>query len=348
MMGAVLTRMLLTVGLVTTPPPVNQPAWELIRMHDHGGCDSMSAVVPLSRSDVWVFGQSEPIDDECAGTARPVAQHWDGRAWRAAELPGRHYGAIGSAGASSSDNVWAFTTSDTGESAALRYDGRRWTDAGRSAMGPRPNLSRGLVLGRHHVWAFGSDGHSASWFWNGRTWQRRAPRDVVRTSAVSQKDVWAIGCCQVTHFDGRAWKKAGFPAGRDKGTVSLTGILAVAKNDVWVFGDRDEKVFAAHFDGRAWSPVEVPAPAAPAWRLGDAVADGRGGIRVIADPPDDTSSRVLSRSAAGQWSVSTPQVAGKVIKLWDLALVPGTTEVWAAGTVRQSESDSTSAVFALR
>ena len=46
-MSAVLTRMLLAIGLIAVPPPVNQPVWELIRMHNYGGCDAMSAVVPL-------------------------------------------------------------------------------------------------------------------------------------------------------------------------------------------------------------------------------------------------------------------------------------------------------------
>jgi hypothetical protein len=279
------------------------------------------------------------------------------------------YGAIGSAGASSPGNVWVFTTSDTGESDALRFDGRRWTNTGRSTLGASPGLTNGLVLGRHHVWAFGDDGRDRSWFWDGHTWHkrapghRRAPKDIRRTSAVSQKDVWAIDGCDAAHFDGKAWKKAALggaiPPSTGESDTCLTGVLAVAKDDVWVSGEisegdaADGRVVAAHFDGRTWSRVDVPLPAATApprqpWRLGDAVPDGRGGIRMIAYPPDDTTSRVLSRSAAGQWSVSVPQVDGKVIDLWDLALIPGTTEVWAAGTVRQSETDSTSAIFALK
>ncbi|WP_214412058.1 hypothetical protein [Sphaerisporangium fuscum] len=357
-------RMLLAVGLIAAPsPPAGQPGWEPVRMHSYGGCDSMTDIVPLSRTNVWVFGRTEPVDDECAGTAHPVAQHWDGRAWRTVGLPGRIYGEVGSAGASSPDNLWAFTASDTGESHALRFDGRRWMDAGRPAMGSRPNLSNGMVLGRHHVWAFGDSG---GWFWNGRTWRHsRLPLTPVKTSVVSQKDVWAISCCAVAHFDGQVWRKvplgAAIPAGTGDWSTSLTGVLAIAKDDVWVFGNRSEtnagngrdQVVAAHYDGHTWSPVEVPLPApagtsADPWRLGDAVPDGRGGIRVIANPPGNAASRVLSRTAAGQWSTSIPQVAGKAVDLWDLALIPGTREVWAAGGVRQSERDSTSVVLALR
>ncbi|MFI6317457.1 hypothetical protein ACIBG8_08050 [Nonomuraea sp. NPDC050556] len=332
-----LIRMAMATVLTLLPPPPAPADWEVIRLHDYGGCDSMLTLVPLSRSDVWAFGQTDPIDDECAGGGvHPVAQHWDGRAWKTARLPGPIYGTATSGGASAPGDVWAFTSSDTGEAHALRFDGSRWRDT--TAPGMR-GFDQGLVLGRHHVWTFGS----GTWFWNGHRWRRAtAPFVPTQLSAASQTDVWAVDAERVMRFNGTTWRRVRPGSAVPKAT-SLTGVLAISAKDVWIFG---EPAVAAHFDGSAWTSVPVPLPYR-GWTLGQAVADGAGGIRLLAHPENGTSV-VLSRSASGQWTTSAPRVAGNKVDLWGLARIPGTKEIWAVGSVWRTEDDHTSAVFRLK
>jgi hypothetical protein len=347
-----LSRVILSVVMAAGPVPTGPPVWQAIRVHDYGGCDSMSRIVALDRDDVWVFGQSEPIDAECEDHAGPVAQHWDGSKWRTARLPGRIYGNISTAGASSADDVWAFTINDIGTFYALHFDGTRWKDTRRS------DVPSGMVLGRHHVWGFGT----RTWLWDGYAWR---PRKRVRAipyefSVVSGTDAWGITRWDtLSHFDGSSWKKVALgkaiPADTGNWRHELSGVLGVSEKDVWVFGQRTEDnvanggdhPLAAHFDGRAWSPVALPN--LPGWHLGRAASDGAGGIRVIADPPgDDSWTSILSRSATGAWSVGTPRSGGKTAELEDLVRIPGTKEMWAAGSVQESDLKTTSAVFALR
>ncbi|MEV4115110.1 hypothetical protein [Nonomuraea sp. NPDC049695] len=347
-----LSKVLLSLLVAAGPVPADPPSWQPIRIHDYGGCDAMTHIVAVSHDDVWAFGHTDAVDDECGdGGAHPVAQHWDGSAWRTARLPGHIYGNVSAVGASSSADVWAFTSNDVGTYYALHFDGTRWKDTGQR------DISGAVVLGRHHVWGYGT----RTKFWNGYAWRtvspvRPAPYVV---SVVSGADAWGItGPDTLSHFDGRSWKKvalgSAMPADTDHRLLELTDVLAVSENDVWLFAERlpDDLPeqgaipLAAHFDGRAWSRVALPE--LRVWRLRAAASDGAGGIHVIADRPgEDVSSAILSRSAAGRWSVRTPQAGGKRVELRDLVRIPGTKEVWAVGAVREGEMNTSSAVFAL-
>ena len=60
----------------------------------------------------------------------------------------------------------------------------------------------------------------------------------------------------VEHWDGSAWS---IVLGPDLETYSsLTGVVAVAPNDVWAVGDSATHVLVEHWDGGAWSVVPSP------------------------------------------------------------------------------------------
>jgi hypothetical protein len=92
-------------------------------------------------------------------------------------------------------------------------------------------------------------------------------------AAISANDVWTVGSAAVPgpkgsetnygmteHWDGTSWSIIPDVSPYD---TQLTGVAAVATNDVWVVGQVDYpayKAFIEHWNGTAWSKVANPAP----------------------------------------------------------------------------------------
>ena len=85
-------------------------------------------------------------------------------------------------------------------------------------------------------------------------------------AAISSTDVWAVGDSAeefakatpvIVHWDGRRLRSySGFkPSGRNG---ILTGIAAVASDDVWAVGWDVKGPVVLHWDGRAWKRVTTP------------------------------------------------------------------------------------------
>ena len=152
--------------------------------------------------------------------------------------------------------------------------------------------------------------------------------------------MWAIGSASapqdsIAHFTGR-WKTVRATA---LSGLQFSAITAVSRQDVWAVGTVQTNSFRprlVHMTSRGWSRVRVP------W-LVDPISiapDGRGGILITAD--NSSGLWVLHRLATGSWSrikiESTPV-------LLRIALIPGTTSLWGAGSVR-SKSVADAAVWA--
>lgn len=215
-------------------------------------------------TDAWSVG----IDD--VTFRRPLAEHWDGRRWRAVRVPqppGRQAWFHGVFQLTPTD-VWAVGESSNADSQTEgertlieHYDGSAWT------IVPSPNPAHGTrsanILtsvsgtGPEDIWAAGYDFDPATEtieflleHWDGSSWTASpSPTppgglDVAwGITAISPDDVWAVGdsALQVTraaHWDGNAWTIVPTPSLHDgiNPTNLLTGATAISSNDVWASG----------------------------------------------------------------------------------------------------------------
>jgi hypothetical protein len=123
-----------------------------------------------------------------------------------------------------------------------------------------------VVTGRRRVWVFGGTnpgGLSApvAEVWTGHGWRRsRLPAGlsgfISAVSAPSAADMWAISGygCYLLHWNGTRWSVAR----RWNQQGELSGVTAVGRRDVWVFGTSAAGVRSIgtwHFTGGAWAAV---------------------------------------------------------------------------------------------
>lgn len=128
-------------------------------------------------------------------------------------------------------------------------------------------------------------------------------------------------------YNGTAWRQATGSALRG---AQFSDILALARGNVWVSASRylahRNLPLLAHLNGTRWSRVQLP------WRVdpGAMAPDGRGGLWIAAEDMSGSQSWALHLSRTGRWSRSLLTSTGPVP---DLALIPGTGSLWAAGAM---------------
>jgi len=213
-------------------------------------------VSALASGDVWgVGGWARPAALE----GGPLVAHWDGNEWTATDLPtsdrpegkgAHHYDALYGVDAVSGSDVWAVG----------------------AAFDVPVTFSRTLV----EHW----DGAS----WTAVTSPNVAPTDpsgsldnsLAAVAAIAPDDVWAVGTYEehglvldapssnrplAMHWDGSSWRIVSIP---DVGQGELTGIAAVASDDVWAVGSSwrtgigRRTPLLLHWDGRTWMEVDTP------------------------------------------------------------------------------------------
>jgi hypothetical protein len=149
-----------------------------------------------------------------------------------------------------------------------------------------------VAVSANDVWAVGSAFDDARALdrpliehWNGAAWKRVSTPDVGRgfaaltgVAAVGPNDVWAVGSfvkqrfgsehSLILHWDGSAWTQVASPLRAQ--WDGLTGVAAVASDDVWAAGNGYRGAFILHFDGTTWAK----APGSDAAWLEDIVAVG--------------------------------------------------------------------------
>ncbi len=150
-----------------------------------GSSSDLSAVVALSRSDVWAVGG---YTERRAGGARFLAEHWDGTKWSIINSPtppgydgsGSVFQAVDSV---SDDDIWAVGTSASWNLAIAQamvehWDGTSWTQATITAPGQALGSSLTAVSfdGPDSGWAVGFHQFNRgrhvplTEHWNGSSW----------------------------------------------------------------------------------------------------------------------------------------------------------------------------------
>jgi hypothetical protein len=232
--GVLLSLRLLAPGLAEAQ---TQTAWTVVPSPNQGsGNNELHGVASVSATDVWAVGEA----DNSLGNNEPLILHWDGAAWSIVPSPttGIIVGNFFGVAAATTNDVWAVGSF-------------------------LPTKGSGQALIEH---------------WNGRTWRVAKAPSVAGSSldaaaAVSANDVWAVGNVTnasgveqtfIEHWNGKQWSVVASPSPGAQ-TNFLSGVAAVATNDVWAVGSFINasgafQTVALHWDGTAWSIVPSPSP----------------------------------------------------------------------------------------
>ena len=149
------------------------------------------------------------------------------------------------------------------------------------------------AVSSNDVWAVGSalavNDSTLAAHWNGHTWQAAPPLaasgipDFEAVSAVSTDDVWAVGTALgvndstlAAHWNGHTWQVVTTPClngakiivqenACHQSSNQLTGVTAVATNNVWASGYETENSdfhvpYVLHWNGKTWSLIKTPNP----------------------------------------------------------------------------------------
>jgi hypothetical protein len=277
-------------------------------------CASVNGAAGRSPADIWAVGSTNSARD-------PHVRHWNGSTWSAgsgAVLPvppsgGRRLRTTGLnavAVVPGSSDVWAVGRaqfSDFSRHTLIeRWNpGAGWqlvngpTGAGSALNGISP-------LGASDVWAVGSAGSGATLatHWNGSGWSTvpTASPSAINTlnavTAIAPNDVWAVGSqiksttdgvsqyrTLVEHYNGTSWTTVPSP-NSGTGSNELTGVAALAPNNVWAVGYRLDtsgdipvaKTLVMRWTGTGWSVVQSPSAGTGDNLLAGAVAAGTGNV----------------------------------------------------------------------
>jgi hypothetical protein len=171
--------------------------------------------------------------------------------------------------------------------------------------------------------------------WDGTAWsivpspnEGDDHNEIVRVSAISPTDVWAVGYyvsvigvaqTLTEHWDGSAWQIVPSANTTDLQDNELASVEAVASNDVWAVGYASDETgrtntLIEHWDGTAWSIVASPNLGAhdnelvdlaaisstDVWAVGYYLSDtGNGNVRTLALHWDGSAWSVVSTPAVG-------------------------------------------------
>jgi hypothetical protein len=321
----------LVVGAALPAQAASSPGWRRSASVRFGAASTNSeflAVAPLSSKVAWAIGGINDV----AQTGKPAAYHWTGKAWRPSALPTGLKGVLTAISAPSAKDVWALSNPG---GYILHYNGSRWSTASKRFTPLVAQITGITAFSPSNVWVFGGSGAIpgvGTWRYNGKTWQQDKTATnlgIESASALSAANMWAIGSVMVGgdsifHYTG-AWHQAKASA---LSGLHFTDIQALSATNVWATANNGAaKWYLVHMTRRGWSRITVPG-ATDVFRL---ASDGHGGIWLTAQISPSTAW-VLHRSAAGHWIRTLLTSSGSAS---GIARIPGTTSMWATGSVRR-------------
>jgi hypothetical protein len=270
--------------------------------------------------------------------------------------------------ASSSTNVWVFGTipAPTGSFNYLHFNGKSWTTGklpGTSVL----EVSAVIAVGKSSAWVLGGkEKVSGTTFtgvpyaaeFNGHSWSAKSvPGSGVigAASAVSAGNIWAVTGASallgnflgskpsVVHWNGASWRAVAQPKKLPVG-ATLSAVSAGPKNTVWIAGNAANSTgattaqFVDKLTGSVWAaaPIDLRDSAANGTCLpASLVPDGHGGLWALGLCLTSSGNSDLWHFIGGKSSApAKPKFGGSYASLMQLARVPGTDSVWAAGQVQ--------------
>jgi hypothetical protein len=277
---------------------------------------------------------------------------------------GHHYGrALFGVDATAARDAWAVGLTPGEQAAIWHWNGSDWTRSRHPGSASSSVFRDVTARTIDDVWAVGHEdlpsGLSVTYaqHWNGKRWRVVATdpglpiSDANAVDALSADDAWLVGDGQETasgylialteHWDGTEWSLVpGARTGRGC-DVSLSGLSAVATNDVWAVGsevcDGGPEALVEHWNGRHWSKVDVSTPrGADFVQLQDIVTIARDDIwaaGTFARQSGPGRNLVLHWNGI-KWSVVPAPDPGAAECSHGVLGISGsrTNDVWAAGT----------------
>ena len=196
--------------------------------------NELLGVTAVSENDIWAVGWAQDPNGP-SYVRRSLIQHFDGNLWSIVAGPNSLNDTLSelhSVSAASANDVWAVGASHnvSGPTRTLieHWDGTQWS------IVPSPNPDSQLnelhgvtALSARNAWAVGYRGGT----------KNETPLETL-----------------ILHWDGSGWRQLPSPniAG---GVNQLSGITAIAANDIWAVGSAAGAPLSIHWDGNAWSVV---------------------------------------------------------------------------------------------
>jgi hypothetical protein len=276
--------------------------------------------------------------------------------------------------ASSSTNAWVFGEipfAAAGDS-YLRLNGKTWSTGtlpDTKASGGVVAITAAVAVSSSEVWVFGGRVKPSSAQesyvpyaaeFNGHSWSVKSvpgTGEVSAASAVSARNIWAVtgitaldgtgsSSAKLLHWNGTSWLAAAsqptkLPAGAD-----LSAVLAQSNGDVWIAGsvptssNGTKTQFTDKLTGSKWAsaPTDLKSSASSQPFQPVSIAPDGSGLWALGVDVTNGSSK-LWHFSGGAWSSATsPKFGGTQATLLQLAAVPGTSSVWAAGEVEVNKT----------
>ncbi len=299
-------------------------SWSLVPTPDFPLDAPLQGVTAIASNDVWAVGfQTDPATLNSSN----VILHWDGTTWTTVPSPnpgGNSVDHLFDVKAVGPNDVWAVGEywDRTGKQLGtiLHWNGVSWTVVPNNC-GPLFGIT---VIGANDIWAVGY----GSCHYDGTTWTSipipsSGGADTLQdVSAVSSNDVWAVGasvfcngfdCDSISyaiHWNGTNWVLTNPPG------VSLSGVQALASNNVYAVGTYSVGTLITRWTGRNWKTVPSPDPetggalneitATPGklWSVGSFFTDDFDLRTLVVDTPSATQGTVTGNVGVSGATVS--------------------------------------------
>ncbi len=332
LLGCVLPLVVLLLATASDGAAVSR--W---RVHQETGKFLVDLIETVGRGDTWFFGERLGVD-------WPASFHWDGRRIREVPLPRGIKGIIHDVDFVSADEGWAVGSWYIGEVLfVLRWDGKAWKVVRRESETdgfPQVKALGGgaaLVTG---VSESEDENTEVHWKFDGRTWTEEESElvlsDFSRQYALGSRPAGQ----ELLRWNGKVWTRVPvdvLPESIKGHEVALGELEDGPTGEIWMTveqytSDESAATHLLHWNGGYWSRELVPLPSVHS-HVSLISSDGRGGLwlsghsgGLLWDENPPGSPFLYHRLPSGQWeAVATNKT------FYDMALVPGTTSLWAAG-----------------
>jgi hypothetical protein len=355
--AAPLAATALALGAAAAPTQASAgTGWSVAEVYGPAsGYPTFQAVAASGPSAAWVSGDS--VGDL-------VIYQWNGKSWSKLTVPASfEVAGSGTAndpviGASSANNMWTFpnvSTSVTEQYALQRHDGK-WKIF---KLGSTAGVEGTAVFSPSDVWAFGmNDVSTASGYgtpyvrrYNGQAWKSASmPGDALGVSPLSATDIWAWGPTTKTlglstpdvvamHWNGASWSTLAVPTYTLSGQPAIVQqLVAIAPSNLWAVEGlpvnrgtgqpEGPGLILANWNGHKWRLVVTDTSDTG---QGGLVSDGHGGVWLQAVNAASGLDEFLHYSDGSLAAVPEPTaLTGLTTGVSDIALVPGTTSLWAS------------------
>lgn len=289
----------------------------------------LGGIVSTGKTSGYVFegefGSSYPAAYERTGTTT----------WKKVPFPGERGEAVGTAGATSPADVWAFSGLANGRSRVFELVKGKWTVVKTFSRA----IASATVLSSKDVWVFGTADDSGAarlgaYHYDGHTWTR-VSRALGDGYAVSSQDVWASTGISAENYNGHKWTATSLARllPKDKSVKLVDGVIALSAKNVYVLasdftGQESAVLYVLHYDGHQWSKVARNY----GWGTESFSPDGKGGFYFTAFQAFQRAAgnSVLLHYHDGKLSV-VPPFTGSATQADRVTRIPGTTQQLVTG-----------------